>query len=63
MTVPVMSANPARTLAIAVLLLALGTLGFAMAVGGDILMIVMGLLLAAISMQLFRHAYPGKEDE
>jgi hypothetical protein len=63
MTVAAMRANPARTLALAFILLAFGMLGFAMAIGGDILMIVLGLLLAAISMQLFRHANPGKEDE
>jgi hypothetical protein len=38
------------------LLFAAGTLVDAMAVGGDILLIVLGLLLAATSMKLFRLA-------
>jgi hypothetical protein len=41
---------------------AFGTLAFAMVLGGDIAMIVLGLILAAASMALFRRANPGKED-
>jgi hypothetical protein len=45
-----------HALATLILLLALGTLILAMVGGGDISMIVFGLLLAATSMKLFRHA-------
>jgi len=58
-----MRANPARILAVVTVLLAFGALTFAMARGGDIPMIVMGLVLAATSMELFRHAKPEREDE
>jgi hypothetical protein len=52
-----------HALAMLVLLLALGTLTLAMVVGGDIAMIVFGLLLAATSMELFRLAQPRQDDE
>jgi len=58
-----MGASSARTLAIVIILLALGTLAFAMVRGGDIPMIVLGLVLAATSMELFRHAKAEREDE
>jgi len=43
-------------LATSVIVLALVTLILAMVVGGDIVMIVFGLSLAASSMELFRRA-------
>jgi hypothetical protein len=52
-----------RLLAAFVILLAVGTLIRAMVIGGDILMIVFGLGLAAISMQLFRLAQPKQDGE
>lgn len=58
-----MKANPIQTLAALVFLLALGALILAMMVGGDILMIVFGLCLAATSMELFRCAQPRRDDE
>jgi len=58
-----MGARSARTIAIVIILLAIGTLAFAMARGGDIPMIVLGLVLAATSMELFRQAKPEREDE
>jgi hypothetical protein len=58
-----MGANPARILAVVIILLALGALTFAMARGGDIPMIVLGLVLAATSMELFRQASAEREDE
>jgi len=56
-------ANSARALATVIIVLALGTLGFAMARGGDIVMILLGLVLAATSMELFRRARGEGEDE
>jgi hypothetical protein len=53
-----MRTNPMRALAVLVFLLAFGTLILAMVVGGDILMIVFGLSLAATSMELFQRAQP-----
>lgn len=58
-----MGANPARILAVVIILLALVALTFAMARGGDILMIVLGLVLAATSMEMFRHTEREGEDE
>jgi small neutral amino acid transporter SnatA (MarC family) len=58
-----MSESPIRALAILVFLLAVGTLILAMAIGGDILMVVFGLLLAATSMELLRRAQPTPDDE
>jgi len=58
-----MRVNHARTLAIVTILLAFSTLALAMVQGGDIPMIVLGLVLAAASMKLFRHASPEREDE
>jgi hypothetical protein len=58
-----MRANWARTLAIVTILVAFGTLVFAIVLGGKIPMIVLGLVLAATSMQLFRYANPECEDE
>jgi len=58
-----MRASSIRALAIAIILLALVTVALAMVVGGDILMIVFGLSLAATSMELFRHAQPTPDDE
>jgi hypothetical protein len=58
-----MGANRARTIAIAFILLAVATLTFALAQGGDILLIILGLILAATSMELFRQAKPEREDE
>jgi hypothetical protein len=59
-----MRENPIHALAILVFLLAVGTLILAMVIGGDILIMVFGLLLAATSMELFRRAQlaPGDED-
>ena len=45
------------------ILLAVATLALGLARGGNILMIVLGLVLAATSMLLFRHANPEREDE
>ena len=47
---------PARIVAGIIITLALGALTFAMVRGGDIAMIVLGLVLAATSMELFRQA-------
>ena len=58
-----MSENSIHAFAILVFLLAVGTLILAMVIGGDILMIVFGLLLAATSMELFRRARPTQDDE
>jgi hypothetical protein len=56
-----MKTNPARTLAavaVLVLLLAFGVSALALERGGDVLMIGLGLVLAATSMELFRRAHP-----
>ncbi len=55
-----MKATPARISALAVVFLVLAFLIAALALerGGDVLMIALGLLLAAMSMELFRHARP-----
>jgi len=58
-----MSENSIYALAILVFLLAVGTLTLAIVIGGDILMMVFGLLLAATSMELFRRAQPTPDDE
>jgi len=58
-----MRASSIRALAIFVILLALVTLALAMVVGGDILMIVFGLSLAATSMELFRRAQPARNNK
>lgn len=50
-------------LATSVIVLAFVTLLLAMAVGGDIYMIVFGLCLAASSMELFRRAQPRQDDK
>jgi hypothetical protein len=46
-------------LAIAVIVIAVGTLAAAMAIGGNVYLIVLGLLLAATSMELLRLAHHG----
>jgi uncharacterized membrane protein YiaA len=51
-----------RTLAIVTVLLAVGVLLFALVRGGDILMIVLGLMLAATSMKLFQNAKAENND-
>jgi hypothetical protein len=56
-----MQSNPARVsavLGVIVLLLAIGIALLALKDGGDVLMIGLGLLLAATSMGLFRRAHP-----
>ena len=56
-----MQSNPARTCAILgalVLVLAVAVATLALERGGDVLMIGLGLLLAATSMALFRRAHP-----
>jgi hypothetical protein len=56
-----MKKNPARIvafLAILVLILAFAAAALALERGGDVLMIGLGLLLAATSMELFRRAQP-----
>jgi len=58
-----MSESPIHALAILVFLLALGTIIVAMVIGGDVLMIAFGFLLAATSMELFRRAQPAPDDE
>jgi hypothetical protein len=58
-----MAARHVRTLAAIVIALAVGAIAFALASGGDILTIVLGLLLAATSMELFRLASPEREDD
>jgi hypothetical protein len=58
-----MRATPLQTLAAIVILLALGTLTLSMAIGGDILTIILGLALAATSMELFRQAQPHRDDK
>jgi hypothetical protein len=45
-------------LAIVVLLLAFAISALALERGGDVLMIGLGLILAATSMELFRRAHP-----
>jgi hypothetical protein len=57
-----MRATLARTLAIVAILLAFGTLALAMVEGGDVPMIVLGLVLAAASMALFQQANPERKD-
>jgi len=52
----------ARTLAIVAILLAIGLLSCAMALGGNIPLIYLGLVLAAASMALFRQVNPDRED-
>jgi hypothetical protein len=52
----------ARTLAISAILVAYGMLACAMALGGDVPMIFLGLVLAAASMALFQRAEPERED-
>jgi hypothetical protein len=49
-------------LGIAAMILAFGTLSCAMAWGGDVGLIVVGLVFAAASMGLFEQADPWKED-
>lgn len=61
--VDTMRATQVRTLAIVAILLAAGTLAFAMASGGDIRLIPLGLILAASSMALFRRAGAEREGE
>jgi hypothetical protein len=46
-------------LAIVVILLAAGAIAASMAIGGNVFLIVLGLLLAATSMELFRLAHDG----
>jgi len=58
-----MSENSIHALAVLVFLVAVGTLTLAMVLGGDISMVVFGLLLAATSMELFRHAQPAPHDD
>jgi hypothetical protein len=58
-----MGSNLARILAVVILLLALGALTLALVRGGDILMIVLGLVLLATSMELFRQGRGVEEDE
>jgi hypothetical protein len=54
-----MKMNLIRMLAFVIIVLSIGTLLFAFAQGGDIVMIVLGLALAASSMHLFGHARQG----
>jgi hypothetical protein len=58
-----MRVKRARILAIVTILLAFGTLVLAMVQGGDIRMIVLGLVFGAASMELFRYGSPEREDE
>jgi len=58
-----MSPTSIRMLATCVICLALVTIVLAMVVGGDILMIVFGLCLAATSMELFRRAQSRQDDK
>jgi len=46
-------------LAIVVILVAAGIIAAAMAIGGNVYLIVLGLLLAATSMELLRLAHNG----
>jgi hypothetical protein len=46
-------------LAIVVIVIAAGTIAAAMAIGGNVYFIVLGLLLAATSMELLRLAHGG----
>jgi hypothetical protein len=46
-------------LAVIAIVLAAGTLAAAFAIGGNVYMIVLGLLFAATSMELFRLAHHG----
>jgi hypothetical protein len=52
----------ARTLAIVAILFAFGMLSCAIALGGDLPMIFLGLVLAAAAMALFQQADPERED-
>jgi hypothetical protein len=58
-----MSANSVRILAIAAILLAFCILASALALGGEVPMIFVGLMLAAGSMALFRRANPAGDDD
>jgi hypothetical protein len=48
-------------LAIVVIFFAAGAITAAIAIGGNVFLIVLGLLLAATSMELFRLAHDGTE--
>jgi len=48
-------------LGIAVIVIAAGTITTAIAIGGNVYLIVLGLLLAATSMELLRLAYGGSK--
>jgi len=50
-------------LALAAVLFGFGTLAAALAAGGNVPMIALGLILTALSMDLFRMAGSGDEDK
>jgi len=52
------SARGTAAMAVVILVMAFGTGALALERGGDVLMIGLGLLLAATSMELFRRAHP-----
>jgi len=55
--------NYARTFFVVLIAVAFAVLALAIARGGDILMIVLGLSLAATAMQLYEQLDPKQEDE
>jgi hypothetical protein len=58
-----MGSTSIRLLGALMILLAFLTLVLAMVVGGDIVMVIFGLSLAASSMGLFRRAQASRDDE
>jgi hypothetical protein len=58
-----MGSTSIRLLGAVMILLALLTLVLAMVVGGDIVMVIFSLSLAASSMELFRRAQTRRDDE
>ena len=57
-----LEAEVIRGLALATVLCGFGTLAAALAAGGNVPMIALGLILAALSMDLFRIAGSGDDD-
>jgi hypothetical protein len=58
-----MGSTSIRLLGALMILLAFLTLVLAMVVGGDIVMVIFGLSLAASSMELFRRGQTRRDDE
>jgi len=58
-----MAASPLQKPAVVTIVLAFGILALAMATGGDVFLIVVGLVLAAVSMEMFQRPRNGRRDE